>query len=69
MEGDYGINAITLRICASTKEGKGITALDGVNNHELGRLVVSVGAGEEGQFMRELLDGSVEFVVIKICNR
>ena len=64
MEGGYGINAVTLRIGASTNKGKEITLLDCVKTHELGRPVVSVRADEEGLFLRKLLDGLVKFVVI-----
>ena len=50
MEGDCGINVVTLRIGATTKKGKGIISLDCVNNKEFNRSMVSVDADEEGQF-------------------
>ena len=69
MEGDCGVNAVTLAIVVSTQKGEGVTSLDGVNDHEFGGMLFSVGADEEGEFLRELPDGLVEVAVIEVGNR
>ena len=69
MKNDCGLITVPIAIGVSTQKGERVTSLDGVDDHELGGMLFSVGADEEGKFLRELPYGLVEVAVLEIGNR
>lgn len=69
MEGNPGIDIVTLRIGASLKKSRAFVMIYGVKFHESSQVAFLVGAGEDRKIQWQFIEGLIEFIKGDSSNR